>query len=67
MHRPWASLLSRLRNPELEMSPLDDKVIRQKMRRYGSDNKVDILHLVYEFMALAALNYHQITACSSAD
>lgn len=42
MHRPWASLFSRLRNPDLEISPLDDKVIRHKMRRYGANNKVEI-------------------------
>lgn len=42
MQRPWASLFSRLRNPDLEISSLDDKIIRQKMRRYGSDNKVEI-------------------------
>ena len=42
MYRPWASLFSRLRNPELEVSPLNDNILRHKRRRYGRDNKVEI-------------------------
>ena len=42
LYRPWVSLFARLRNPDLECSPLNDSVLRHKMRRYGRDNKVEI-------------------------
>lgn len=42
LSRPWASLISRLRNPELELVPLRDSVMRHKMRRYGANNEVQI-------------------------
>lgn len=42
LYRPWSSLFSRLRNPDLERFPLNDKVMRHKMRRYGSGNVVEI-------------------------
>lgn len=42
LYRPWSSLFSRLRNPSLKRSPLNDKVMRHKMRRYGSGNVIEI-------------------------
>lgn len=42
LYRPWGSLFSRLRNPDLERSPLNDQVMHHKMRRYGKSNAVEV-------------------------
>lgn len=40
--RPWASLVRRLRNPELLQQSLDANVLAHKYRKYGNDSKVEI-------------------------
>lgn len=42
LYRPWASLFSRLRNPDLKRIPLAESVKKHKMRRYGDEHKVEI-------------------------
>lgn len=40
--KPWASLAGRLRNPDLRMEPLDARVARHKVRKYGRADNIEI-------------------------
>lgn len=40
--KPWASLVSRLRHPELQILPFDPKVARHKARKYGRVDNVEV-------------------------
>lgn len=39
---PWASLFTRLRHPDLELHPLDEKVASHKRRKYGRSDNVEV-------------------------
>ena len=39
--KPWASLVNRLKHPELRIQPLDAKVLAHKARKYGRSDNVE--------------------------
>lgn len=39
--KPWASLVGRLKHPELRIQPLDKKVLAHKARKYGRSDNVE--------------------------
>lgn len=42
MKNPWASLINRIKHPDLHTIPLDARVIEHKRRKYGPDNEIEV-------------------------
>ena len=55
--KPWASLVSRLQHPELQLQPFDDKVARHKAIKYGRVDNVEVWgHRDSKFKYLMVIN-----------
>ena len=39
--KPWASLVGRLKHPELQLQPFDERVARHKATKYGRVDNVE--------------------------
>ncbi|MBS9424215.1 hypothetical protein [Photorhabdus caribbeanensis] len=40
--KPWASLISRLQHPELQIQPFDERTVRHKVRKYGRTDNIEV-------------------------